>query len=549
MKLLYYLFLIFATLINCNSDDEIREPKLVKDFNSTTGANVDLGKSYDVIIYGGTPAGITAAIEVANSNKSVLLISPEGTYLGGMITNGLGATDYTSSAIIGGTTKDFFKELKSFYSDDSNWFAGTKESFYKYNSYPEMMMWFEPKAAKFVFRKMIMENKIPVLHSERLSLTKGVIKDSQNSIKEIVMESGMKISGKVFIDASYEGDLMAKAGVSYTVGREPSGQYGESLAGIQRTRQNYSHQNPDGIIDDSYINYTMGHEGSGDKKLQAYCYRMTLTNVEQNKIDFPKPANYKEEDYALLFKYLEIYKVGKDPAFIDFTPMPNGKTDSNNSGPISTNFVGKNYNYPEATYLERERIIQEHKDYQMGLMWTLAYSDKVPANIREIYSRWGLPKDEFLTNGHWPNQLYIREGRRMIGEYVMTQANCEGVKIADKSVALGSYWMDSHTVQRYVNSKGFVKNEGSIAGRVSEPYKIDYGSLVPKKNECKNLLVPVCLSASHIGYSSIRMEPVYMTLGQVSGFAAVLAINNKTAVQDLSYADLKAILTSKNMVF
>lgn len=547
MKKFFALLSLSLLVLSCRQD--VYEPVLIKDFNNTTGAEVEPSKRYDVVVYGATPAGITAAIEVKNQGKSVLMINPANQYMGGMITNGLGATDYTKTSLIGGLTKDFFVRIKKFYSDPSHWFSGSAQSYSKFSADPEMMLWFEPKAAKSVFKDMIIGSKIPVLHGERLDLSRNVKKNNAHQIVSIRMESGKEIFGSAFIDATYEGDLMAKAGVSYTVGRESVTQYGENLAGVQKDKQNYSHQNPDGIVDPSYFNPNVGANGAADKKLQAYCFRMCLTNIESNRIPFSKPANYDESQYQLLFKYLEIYRVGKNPSFIDFTPMPNGKTDSNNSGPISTNYVGKNYDYADGNYATRERIIREHQDYQMGLMWTLAYSEKVPEEIRNIYSKWGLPKDEFITHNNWPAQLYVREGRRMVGSYVMTQANCENKVKVEQSIGFGSYWMDVHTVQRYTNSKGYVKNEGSIAGLVQNPYPVDYRSLIPKPNECSNLLVPVCMSASHVAYSSLRMEPNYMTFGQVAGIAAALAVEQKKSVQSVSYTDIVTQMQKRQMIF
>ena len=494
-------------------------------------------EDYDIIIYGGTSAGIAAAVESSRMAKSVLIIEPSNR-IGGLTTGGLGATDIGNKIAIGGISREFYERIAQ-----------------KYSS-PDATMWtFEPKVAYEVFEDMIQEHNIPVVFNERLDLSRGVIKNG-GSIQSIIMESGKEFTAKVFIDASYEGDLMALANVSYTVGRESLTEYGESLNGVQ-TKLGHYHQFPDHV--DPYIvkgkpasgllpnvNQEAGEEGSGDKKVQAYCFRMCLTNVPENRVPFEKPEEYEELEYELLFRALEAGYKG--PLFI-MTKMPNGKTDSNNKGPFSSDYIGKNYSYPEGDYKTREEIIKSHEIYQKGLLWTLANHSRIPQEIREEYSTWGLPKDEFINNGHWTPQLYIREARRMLSDFVMTEHHCTQDSItAEQSVGMGAYTMDSHHTQRYINEKGFVKNEGDVEVGGFAPYPISYKALVPKKRECTNLLVPVCLSATHIAFGSIRMEPVFMVLGQSAALAACLAINDQVPVQDIEYKELKEILLSKGQV-
>lgn len=509
---------------------------------------VNSQNSYDIIIYGGTSAGISAAVESSRMNKTVLIIEPT-MRIGGLTTGGLGATDIGNKIAIGGISREFYERIAQKYASPNAWKWQKREE-------PVKTKWtFEPKVAYTVFEDMIREYKIPVLYNERLDLNGGVVKDG-DKIQSIIMESGKRFNAKVFIDASYEGDLMALAGISYTLGRESNAEYGETLNGVQTKLAHY-HQFPDSV--DPYIikgnsssgllpnvNQEPGEEGSGDKKVQAYCFRMCLTNVPENRIPFEKPERYNELEYELLFRALDAGYNG--PLFI-MSLMPNGKTDSNNKGPFSSDYIGKNYDYPEGDYKTRYEIIKSHEIYQKGLLWTLANHTRVPKKIREEYAKWGLPKDEFINNGHWTPQLYIREARRMLSDFVMTEHHCTQDSItAEQAVGMGAYTMDSHHTQRYITKEGFVKNEGDVEVGGFAPYPISYKALVPKKSECTNLVVPVCLSATHMAFGSIRMEPVFMVLGQSAAVAACMAINDKIPVQDVDYNELKEILLSKGQV-
>lgn len=503
---------------------------------------------YDIIIYGGTSAGIAAAVESSRMGKSVLIIEPSKR-IGGLTTGGLGATDIGNKIAIGGISREFYERIAQKYSTPDAWNWQKREE-------PVETKWtFEPKVAHEVFQDMISEYKIPVVFNERLDLSRGVIKIG-GKIQSILMESGNRFRAKVFIDASYEGDLMALAGISYTVGRESNAEYGETLNGVQTKLGRY-HQFPDHV--DPYIvkgnpssgllpnvNPESGKEGSGDRKVQAYCFRMCLTNVPENRIPFEKPEKYVELEYELLFRALE---AGYDGPLFIMSKMPNGKTDSNNKGPFSSDYIGKNYDYPEGDYKTRTEIIKSHEVYQKGLLWTLANHPRTPKEIRDEYSTWGLPKDEFIDYGHWSPQLYIREARRMISDFVMTEHHCtQDFVSADQSVGMGAYTMDSHHTQRYITKEGFVKNEGDVEVGGFAPYPISYKAIVPKKSECINLVVPVCLSATHMAFGSIRMEPVFMVLGQSAALAACLAINDQIPVQDINYTELKEILLSKGQV-
>ncbi|MBT3501939.1 MAG: FAD-dependent oxidoreductase [Candidatus Marinimicrobia bacterium] len=497
--------------------------------------------NYDIIVYGGTSAGVIAAVQSARMGYSVLLIEPSN-HLGGLSAGGLGATDIGNKDAIGGLSREFYQRVYA-----------------HYNNTPisDKTMWtFEPHVAENIFNDFILENNIPVSYNERIDLNKNM-KKNDSHILEIQMESGKTFRGKMFIDATYEGDLMAKAGVSYTFGRESNEVYDETLNGVQTKRavyHNFKHPvdpyiipgDPNsGLLPGIQNDGGPGNEGSGDHRIQGYCFRMCLTNIPENRLPFPKPNHYDPMRYELLLRYLN---TGVFDVLKLSTPMPNGKTDTNNKGGFATDNIGMNYDYPDGDYVTREAIIQEHEDYQKGLMWFLANDSRVPKSVQDEVNQWGLPKDEFVDNGHWSHQLYIREARRMVSDYVMTQHNCQRYEISKDGVGMAAYSMDSHHVQRYVDSSGHVRNEGDVQLGGFSPYPIAYRSIIPKISECTNLLVPVCLSASHIAFGSIRMEPVFMVLGQSAATAAVLAIQDNINIQDVDYTLLKKQLINDKQV-
>lgn len=527
----------------------------------TRNGEIDNQHTADVIVYGGTSAGVSAAIQTARLGKSVILIEPTNR-LGGLTTGGLGQTDIGNKQVIGGISREFYQNIKKHYDDSTQWVWQMKSEYkdggQTSSDKNEDAMWtFEPSVALKVYDKMIKDLNIQVIYNQRLNRSTGVLK-TNTVIKSITMESGKIYSGKMFIDATYEGDLLSTAGVSYAIGRESNSQYGESLNGVQAndtslqltgaSSSNARNHNfvkgvdPHIVPGDSSsgllsgINKTVAKDGTGDKNIQAYCFRMCLTDHPDNRIPFNKPNNYQESMYELLFRN---YESGFDGIPWINSKMPNRKTDSNNRNGFSTDFIGQNYDYPEATYEERERIVRQHLSYQQGLMWSLANHERIPKKIREEVSRWGTCKDEFVNENGWQQQLYIREARRMIGEFVMTQKHCERIEIATDAIGMAAYGMDSHHTQRYVTPEGFVSNEGNVEAHVKAPFPISYRSIVPKKEECSNLLVPICLSATHIAFGSIRMEPVFMVLGQSASVIASLAIDEGRGVQEIDYTELK----------
>ncbi len=518
----------------------------------------------DIVIYGGTSAGLAAAVQARRMGKSVVVLEP-GTHLGGLTTGGLSWTDIGNKAVIGGIAREFYQRIKKKYEDPRLWTSETRDEYFTRRRGPNLKnedaMWtFEPKVAGAVYAEMLKEAGVEVKTKARLDLRpgRGVIKKN-GRIAAIVLEGGARYEGKAFIDATYEGDLMAKAGVSYAVGRESNSQYDETWNGSQPAHV-HGHQFPAGANVDPYVAPGKpesgllpiidptgpGEEGVGDKRIQAYCFRMCLTNDPKNRMPIAKPEGYNERDHELLLRFIETGKYHNPASKYD--PIPNLKTDTNNHGAVSTDYMGANWDYPEGDYAMRERIIQRHEVYQKGYMWTLQNHPRVPEKLKAYYRQWGLPKDEFPENGGWPTQLYIREARRMVGPVVMTEHHVMARTVAKDSVGMGAYGMDSHNVQRYVTKAGFVRNEGNVQVGGFPPYPISYQSIVPKKNEAANLLVPVCLSATHIAYGSIRMEPVFMVLGQSAATAAAMAIDGGVAVQELEYAKLREKLLADKQV-
>lgn len=541
---------------------------LILNYSVSTGQN----KKYDVVIYGGTSAGIASAIQSSRMGKSVVLIDPTNR-IGGLTTGGLGQTDIGNKYVIGGIAREFYRNIRKYYDNPNNWKWQNREDYMdegqtRTEKNEEAMWTFEPLAALTVYKQMLAREKVDLVYGERLNRETGVTA-KENKIVSIEMENGSRYMGKMFIDATYEGDLMASAGVSFRVGRESNSEYGETLNGVQAnkisptlrwtiSRNGYNHNFIDRV--DPYIvkgdpasgllPYIIeggpGVDGEGDRGIQAYCFRMTLTDHPENRIPFQKPDNYNEINYELLFRNYEAGETGIP--WIN-SPMPNRKTDTNNRRGFSTDFIGQNHAYPEASYKEREKIIKAHHDYQQGLMWTLAYHPRIPQKVKDEVSRWGTCQDEYGkgSNG-WQEQLYIREARRMVSEYVMTQKNCEGLDIAEDPVGMAAYGMDSHHVQRYVDVNGFIRNEGNVEAHGFPPYPISYRSIIPQKGECTNLLVPVCVSATHIAFGSIRMEPVFMVLGQSAATAACQAIDEKKAVQDIDYSKLQQQLLKDKQI-
>lgn len=488
-------------------------------------------REFDVVVYGGTASGVMTAVSAARQGASVVLLEP-GKHLGGMVTGGLSATDAGRNELVGGMARELYVRLGKEYRQRITW-------------YPE------PHVAERVINKMIDETSATVLLNTRLR-EKGGVEKENGRIRSITTEDGSTFRGKVFVDCSYEGDLMAKSGVSYTWGREGVDDFGESLAGVrERTPKHQFNVNvparrEDGTLLPGIQGEDPGVPGSADRKVQAYNYRLCMTTNTANMAPFPKPPGYDPARYELLARLIrETEKqTGKTPNVGNLMHpfrITGGKTDTNNNGAFSTDYIGGNWDYPDADYATREKIRQDHYNYVAGFLYFLANDPSVPESLRAEMNTWGLAKDEFTDNNNWPHQLYVREARRMRGEYVMAQPDIQTSRTKEDTIGMGSYNSDSHNVQRFVNAEGFAENEGDMQVPV-KPYEIPYRVLLPKKSEVTNLLVPVCLSATHVAYSTLRMEPVYMIMGQAAGAAAAAAARNDTAVHDVDIAGLQKVL-------
>lgn len=517
----------------------------------------------DVIIYGGTSAAITAAVQVKRMNHTVIIVSPDK-HLGGLSSGGLGFTDSGDKTVIGGLSKNFYERLYRHYQKPEAWKWQKKEEFgnkgqgtVALDSQTGSMWLFEPSVAESTFEEFIREYEITVHRDEWLMRHQDGLKKKNGKISSFKTLSGNTYKGKMFIDATYEGDLMALAGVSYTVGREANSVYNEKWNGVQKDARHHRHffaksvdpykvpGNAESGLLPEISELPPGENGEGDDRIQAYCFRLCMSNHPENRVPFPKPKHYDPSRYELMKR---VFETGWDELFEKFDMLPNRKTDTNNHGPFSFDYIGKNYAYPEASYEEREAIIEDHKQYQMGLLYFLQNDPSVPQAIHLEMQKWGLAKDEFIDNDNWSPQLYIREARRMVSDFVMTEGHTLSERPVPRPIGMGSYSLDSHNAQRYVTEEGFVQNEGDIGIHPKQPYPIDYGSIIPKKEECENLLVPICVSASHTAFGSIRMEPVFMILGESAASAAVLSMKNKCSVQDLPFEILRAELEADGQI-
>jgi hypothetical protein len=520
---------------------------------------------FDVVVYGGTSAGVIAAIQAKRMGHSVVIICPDK-HLGGLSSGGLGWTDTGNKQVIGGLARDFYHRVWKHYQTDDAWkwqqrseYGNKGQGSAAIDGEHRTMWIFEPHVAENVFDELVKEYDIPVFRDEWLDRNSGVTK-AGGRIASIRTLNGTTCFGRMFIDATYEGDLLAAANVDYHVGRESRAQYDEDWNGIQTGVLHHGHHfgavtkpiSPYVVPGDSSSGLlprisaeSPGKFGDADKRIQAYCFRMCLTNDPKNRVPFPKPQGYDPGQYELLVRVLE---AGWREGFKKFDPIPNYKTDTNNHGPFSTDNIGFNYDYPEASYDRRREIINEHEVYQQGLMHFLANSPRVPDDVHAKFAEWGLASDEFVDNGNWPHQIYVREARRMVGKYVMTENELLKKRPTPESIGMGSYTMDSHNVQRYVTPEGLVQNEGDIGVSTRGPYEIALGSILPKKKQCENLLVPVCVSSSHIAFGSIRMEPVFMILGQSAATVASMALEEDIAVQDVAYSKLRERLLKDDQV-
>jgi hypothetical protein len=502
----------------------------------------DAAPAMDLVVYGGTASGVMTAYSAAREGLRVVLLEPGG-HLGGMVTGGLSATDLGRFTVIGGYARDFYLQAAAHYGVRNldlpeNWRS-------------------EPHVGEAIFRDMLKDAGVVVHFHERLRENTGVSVAGKR-IVSVTTSSGRRWAASVFADCSYEGDLMAQAHVSYTWGRESSKEYGESLAGVRDHTPAHqflwplSAYDQQGRLLPEIDPGPLAAPGSGDQKVQAYNFRLILTDEAANRLPFPRPKDYDKARFALFERYLSEFQQhrGRAPSLRDIlnpVMIPNHKADFNNNGPFSTDYIGHSWNYPQASYAEKAAIWRKHLLYTQSLLYFVSQDVAMPASLRAEVNEWGLPKDEFSDTGHWPRQLYIREGRRMVGEFVMRQSDLQTERTKPDSIGMGSYNSDSHNIQRVAMPDGTVQNEGDVQVPV-EPYEIPFRSITPKRVEAQNLLVPVCLSATHAAYSSVRMEPQYMIVGQAAGVAAALAVRGHTSIQDVSVTELQQRLRKHGAV-
>lgn len=502
-------------------------------------------EKYDICIYGGTSAGVIAAYTAKTMGKSVILITPDG-HIGGLSSGGLGQTDIGNKSAIGGISREFYKKLGQVYGQEEAWK-------------------FEPKEAMKIFKEYLTSAHVPIIYQKRIKKVnkKNNVIQSVQLVDTYGEQNKQQIAAKIFIDCTYEGDLFPLVGISYALGREDNAVYQETLNGYQLAeylKQSGRHQFPDGVSPyripnnpSSGLVYGVSKAqqattGQGDGHVQAYNFRICLTDSAENRIPITRPADYDSTKYELLARLFKAQpKMEKPNDYFIWSRMPNNKTDVNNRGGFSTDMIGANYAWPEANFKERKKIFEDHVSYTKGLLYFIISDPRVPKKLSDFVRQWGYPKDEYMDNNHFTPQLYIREGRRMIGSYVMTERNCIGKEVVEDPIGMAAYTMDSHNVQRIVVN-GMVKNEGNVEVGKFPPYPIAYRAITPKLKECANLLVPVSLSASHIAFGSIRMEPVFMLLGQSAGIAAVQAIDQQQAVQEIDYQQLKEELLKQKQV-
>jgi hypothetical protein len=494
------------------------------------------------VVYGGTAGGVIAAVSAARQGLKTALVEPTG-HLGGMVSGGLSWTDYGKKEVIGGYALEFY------------WRAGVH---YQMSRYGNEVSWLhEPRVAETIFRDMLTAAGVQLFERQRLREKDGVRKNGA-TVAAFTTEDGTEFTAAIFIDAGYEGDLMAQSGVTWTYGREGASQYGETLAGVREKTPlhqflvDVAAKDASGKLLPEISAATLDPAGALDKKVQAYNYRMCFSDLPENRRAWSKPANYNAARYALLPRLIaaQAKKEGHTPplsTYLKIDRIMNNKADVNNNGAVSTDYIGGSYDYPTASYARRSEIWQAHRDYIAGLFYFMATDPQIPEALRRDMNQWGLCRDEFVDNDNWPTQLYIREARRMVGEYVVVQKDLQTDLTKPDPIGMGSYNSDSHNIQRIVDAEGFVRNEGDMQVAV-KPYQIPYRVMLPKRAEARNLLVTAAFSASHVAYSSIRMEPQYMIIGQAAGVAAKLAIAGKTSVQEIDTLKLTGILKQEGAV-
>ncbi|HYG23907.1 MAG TPA: FAD-dependent oxidoreductase [Verrucomicrobiae bacterium] len=543
-------------------------------------------RKVDVCVYGGTSGGVIAAVALARLGRSVLLIETTR-HLGGMTAGGLGWIDYGRAPTIGGLTKKYFDSVRAYYAAlnvrSNGWSV-------------------EPHVAERLFEKLVADNHVEVIRETRLNS----VGKSRRRIRTITLDKApvdsrgapsprplerryLTIEASMFIDCSYEGDLLAAAGVTYRTDREGRDEFGEQLGGVCLSAV-FSDRNEGGGAARRSVKHpvrldpyrrpgdpasgllplvskaSLGREGRRHAGVQAYNFRLCLTR--NDPIPIAAPSNYDPNRFELVRRYItEVERMGdplepgdlyfnfghriprNHPRLLKITQLMRGKTDVNNGlCNISMDFAsGGSERYAEGSWAERAKIWHAHEEYQRGYLYFLRTDEGLPEWLRREIAAWGLPKDEFQDTGGWPTQLYIRQARRMASRFVISQPHCENPAKRDDSVGMGSYSLDSHVVQRLVH-QGIVAHEGYFYRRIGEPYPVPYAAIVPREDECENLLVTFCVSTTHVAFSSVRMEPPFMILSESAALAADQALQDGTSIQRVNLSKLRRRLLDAEQI-
>ncbi len=491
-----------------------------------------------IVVYGASAAGVSAAIEAARLGQKVVLLEP-GRHAGGMSVEGLGSSDinnhdFRNDYAVGGLAREFYERIGKAY--------GQSGPVYK----------FESSVAERVIQEWLAEDGVPVRFGAKLR----TVRKQGPRLIALETEDGGEYRGRMFLDATIEGDLLAAAGVETIIGREPNARYGETKNGIrgENTYRQFAVRvdpyrvpgDPSSGLIATIQDESLGTPGDGDHRIQAYCFRACLTKNPANRIPLGQPAGFRREEYEIYLRYLRAG--GK--LFAPQANLPNGKTDLGSWHDLSANLYGMNHGYPGGSWEDRRRIYEEHRRFTAGLFWFLANDSEVPEATRAQWRGWGLCRDEFTDNGGWPRQLYVRDARRMVSDYVITERHTWRVNatpVADP-VAVAFWPPDTHHVRRIVR-EGAAYNEGFVFGGEDwGPFGISYRAMTPRAREAVNLLTPTCVSSSHVAYGAIRLEWTFFALGQSAAHAAVLAIEQGLDVQDVPYRDLRPRLLRAGQV-
>jgi hypothetical protein len=503
---------------------------------------------YDVITYGGTPAGIAASIHAARDGARTLLIEPTK-HVGGLSTSGINTaeSEHMLAWTIGGFADEFYRRMGRYYEQNKE-----RLTYPHKDKRLDTLYFFESSVAEKTYLEMLKEAGVEV----RYGASVDTVRKDGLKIVAITLTDGTELSAKAFVDASYEGDLMARAGVRYAVGREAGAEFGEEAAGIRfdKTPRKARTVDAQGNLLPGISAWAKDlKEGEAHRAPMNYNFRLTVAKDPQLQVPIPSPKNYDASRYALLAGWLRDQAAQKKPVkladLIDLYERRNGKFELNNkqSAIISLGHFGGQFDWPDAGYAQRAQIYEDHLNYTLGLLYFLANDPAVPANVRSEMKSLGLHKDEFTDNGHLPYQLYVREARRMRGAYVMRQQDVQTERRKPDSIGMSSHFIDCHHVQRVALSPDAFVNEGRI-WRMGYANQIPYRAITPKADECANLLVPGAASYTHVAFCTLRLESTWMIVGHAAGLAAAEIARKGIPAQTVDVPALQKKLQAQGQV-